>query len=185
MLVQQALQVAIIAFLTFLHLTLFYLASWLITFLGCHPEWQKKAVAEIETLLASHPFPSNEKPSLSAHLATIPISAWESQTPILDGFIRETLRLAQPHIAMRKNVGPDVYIGDKVVPSGTFLIYPFSDIHLNPSVYEDPWTFNPGRAERKDNDSEGEGAYEFVGWGAGKSFLSHFYFYSNAIFATR
>ena len=98
----------------------------------------------------------------------MPISAWESHTPILDGFIRETLRLAQPHIAMRRNMGPDIYIGDRVVPAGAFLLYPFSDVHLNPTIYEDPYVFDPSREERKDKDREGEGNYEYVGWGAGE-----------------
>lgn len=144
-------------------LTYVHIASWLITFLGCHPEWQAKAAHEVRALLSQHPLPEGAQPSISGHLATIPISSWESQTPILDGFIRETLRLAQPHIAMRRNVGPDVYIENKVIPSGAYLVYPFSDVHLNPDIYEDPWNFNPGREERKS-----EGAYEYVGWGAGE-----------------
>jgi sterol 14-demethylase len=144
-------------------------ASWLITFLGCHPTWKANAILEIQKLLSSHPLPtssSDSKPSLSTHLSTIPISAWESQTPILDGFIRETLRLAQPHIAMRRNIGPDVYIGDRVVPTGAYILYPFSDVHLDPKIYDDPWRFDPGREERND---KVEGSFEYVGWGAGKS----------------
>lgn len=147
-------------------------ASWLIMFLGCHPEWKAKAAQEIQNLLASHPLPTqlhpnqNYKPSLSTHLSMISVPAWESQTPILDGFIRETLRLAQPHIAMRRNVGPDVYIGDKVVPTGAYVLYPFSDVHLDPGIYEDPWRFDPGREGRKDNV---EGSFDYVGWGAGTS----------------
>lgn len=111
---------------------------------------------------------SNAQPSLSTQLSAIPIAAWESRTPILDGFIRETLRVAQPHIAMRKNVGPDVYIEDKIIPSGAFLVYPFSDVHLDPALYEDPWTFDPRREERKDKLKGDEGKFEYVGWGAGK-----------------
>lgn len=142
------------------------LASWLITFLGCHPEWHERARLEVQELLSSYSYSREE--SISAQLATVPISVWESQTPILDGFIRETLRLAQPHIAMRRNMGPDVYIGDRIVPTGAFLLYPFSDIHLNPAIYEDPYTFDPSREERRDKDKEGEGTYEYVGWGAGE-----------------
>ncbi|KAH9171337.1 cytochrome P450 [Lactarius sanguifluus] len=89
-------------------------ASWLITYLGCHPRWRDEARAE---------------------------------TPVMDMLIRETLRIAQPHTAMRRNVGPETYIDGKVIPTGTLVVYPFSDVHLNPALYPDPWRFDPTRPQ--------------------------------------
>jgi cytochrome P450 len=154
-------------------------ASWLITFLGGYPEWCAKATAEVSALLAScSPSPppptrsqsESEKSSeaastsISANLATIPLEVWETQTPVLDSIIRETLRLAQSHAALRRNLGPEVHIDGKVVPTGAYVVYPFSDVHLDPDLYPDPWRFDPSRVEPKT-------AFGYVGWGGGKFLL--------------
>ena len=89
--------------------------------------------------------------------------------PVFDAIIRETLRLAQPHTAMRRNMGPDTYIGGEKVPSGAYVVYPFSDVHLDSELYPDPWKFDPGRPERKV-------PYGWIGWGAGS--CSSFYVFT-------
>lgn len=137
-------------------------ASWLITFLGGYPDWRAKAKAEVEALLFAHLplLQPGTSCSLSVSLAAVPLEAWEAQTPVLDSIIRETLRIAQPHSAMRRNVGPEVYINDKMIPTGAYVIYPFSDVHLNPQLYPDPWKFDPSRPDPKT-------AFGYVGWGGG------------------
>ena len=142
-------------------------ASWLITFLGNHPEWKRKATLEVERLLAIYP-PQGNTPSLSAHLASIPLQAWEGEAPVLDAIIHETLRIAQPHTAMRRNLGPDTVIDSKTIPSGALVVYPFSDVHLNPDIYPDPWKFDPSREAAKT-------PFGYLGWGGGKSSVPSFY----------
>ncbi|KAG6820270.1 hypothetical protein H0H93_003100 [Arthromyces matolae] len=137
-------------------------ASWLITFLGCHPDWRVKAVAEVESLLA-HTQASSSSDSLSCRLATIPLGTWESETPVLDAIIKETTRVAQPHTAMRRNLGPPLYIDGKLIPTGAYVVYPFSDVHLDPTIYPDPWKFDPGRKSVK------HAPFAYVGWGGGKT----------------
>ncbi|KAH7886943.1 cytochrome P450 [Phlebopus sp. FC_14] len=137
-------------------------ASWLITFLGDNPEWREKAGFEIEQLLALYPHGGAPTASLSSHLASIPLEAWEAETPILDALIHETLRVAQPHTAMRRNLGPDTVIDSKTIPSGAYVLYPFSDVHLNPDLYPDPWKFDPSREEVKS-------PFGYLGWGGGKT----------------
>lgn len=144
------------------------------TYLGSHPDWRSKAATEIEDLLASKCYspvssPANEIPSagfpsssLSAQLASIPIEAWENETPVLDALIRETTRVAQPHTAMRRNLGPELYINNKIIPTGAYVIYPFSDVHLDPELYPDPWKFDPGRKEVT------HVPFGSVGWGGGQ-----------------
>jgi sterol 14-demethylase len=136
-----------------------------LTFLGGHPDWRNKAAVEVQKLLSA----SSSDPSqpLSKRLASISLETWESETPVLDSIIRETTRVAQPHTAMRRNLGPDLYIDDKLIPSGAYVIYPFSDVHLDPDLYPDPWKFDPGRKEP-------EGVpYSYIGWGGGKHLLSN------------
>ncbi|KAJ7598870.1 cytochrome P450 [Mycena floridula] len=139
-------------------------ASWLFIFLGGHPEWRDKAKMEVEALLAANPMPSSQEVSLSSHLASIPLELWESETPVLDSIIKETLRVAQPHTAMRRNLGPEMYIENKVIPTGAYVVYPFSDVHLNPGLYPDPWKFDPTRL-----DQSGKSPFGYVGWGGGKT----------------
>ncbi|KAJ6473585.1 cytochrome P450 [Mycena vitilis] len=136
-------------------------ASWIITFLGGQADWRQKAKTEVESLLTAHSDPTAS--SLSSRLAEIPLEIWESETPVLDAIIRETLRVAQPHTAMRRNIGPEVYINDKLIPSGAYVVYPFSDVHLDPEIYPDPWRFDPSRKEVSDVD------LPYVGWGVGKT----------------
>ncbi|KDR80096.1 hypothetical protein GALMADRAFT_92315 [Galerina marginata CBS 339.88] len=153
-------------------------ASWLMTYLGGHPEWRSKAAAEVESLLASRCYspdssPTKESPaspispsstsSLSARLSTIPLEVWENETPVLDALIRETTRVAQPHTAMRRNLGPELYINNKIIPTGAYVIYPFSDVHLDPELYPDPWKFDPGRKQPN------HVPFSYVGWGGGKT----------------
>ncbi|KAG6811405.1 hypothetical protein H0H92_007598 [Tricholoma furcatifolium] len=136
-------------------------ASWMITFLGCHPQWREKAVLEVESLLASTAtLPSDP---LCSRLSNIPLDVWESGTPVLDAIIKETTRVAQPHTAMRRNLGPPLYIDGKIIPTGAYVVYPFSDVHLDPSLYPDPWKFDPGRESAKNV------PFGYVGWGGGKT----------------
>ncbi|KAF9234271.1 cytochrome P450 [Melanogaster broomeanus] len=137
-------------------------ASWLITFLGNTPEWKDKAILEVEQLLATYPPQAAQSSSLSSHLASIPLEAWETETPVLEALIHETLRIAQPHTAMRRNLGPDTVIDSKTIPSGAYVVYPFSDVHLNPELYPDPWRFDPSREEVKT-------PFGYLGWGGGKT----------------
>jgi Cytochrome P450 len=144
-------------------------ASWILLFLGAHPQWRAKAMAEIEAMMRAYPLstPPGSSSSLSGHLAAISLDVWESETPTLDAIIRETLRIAQPHIAMRRNLGPEVYINDKAIPTGAYVVYPFMDVHLDPELYPDPWKFNPERQEQLKT------PLGFVGWGGGSCFLFH------------
>ncbi len=61
---------------------------------------------------------------------------------------------------MRRNLGPDTYINGKLIPSGAYVVYPFSDIHLDAGLYPDPWKFDPAREET-------QVPYGYVGWGGG------------------
>lgn len=132
-------------------------------FLSYEQYWRTTVREEIHALISKHA--SGGLPSFSGEnivdvLSTIPLSAWENEMPQLDRCIRETLRRSQPHTAVRKNMGPELTFGSYTVPSGSYVIYPFSDTLLNPNVYEDPLRWNPAREAVKEE--------AFIGWGGGK-----------------
>ncbi|KAI0252466.1 cytochrome P450 [Lactifluus subvellereus] len=141
-------------------------ASWLLLFLGCHPKWRNEARAEVKNLIMSHTLETisdfnSPRDSTSTALSSIPLCAWERETPVLDMLIHETLRIAQPHIAMRRNVGPETHIDGKAIPTGTLVLYPFASVHLNPAMYPDPWKFDPARSQPKAD-------LAYLGWGGGR-----------------
>jgi cytochrome P450 len=135
-------------------------ASWLIVFLGNHPSWRSKIVSELSDLLAHG---TSDSSPLTERLGSVSLEDWESRTPMLDAAIRETLRLAQPHVAMRKNVSTaDIPLpGGQVIPPGAFAVYPFADVHLDESLYPNPWAWNPARLEPSGQ------AMAYIGWGGG------------------
>lgn len=138
-------------------------ASWMVTYLAGHPEWKNKAESELRELLSAHSDKALSKDAtLAEQLASIPLEAWEKSTPVTDQIIWETLRLAEPHFAMRRNIGPEAYVDGVCIPTGTYVVYPFSDVHLNPALYPDPWRFDPGRLESK-------ASLGYVGWGGGRT----------------
>ena len=142
-------------------------ASWMATCLGGRPEWRRKVREEVRALVSEYSAETSSSRSLNEQLALIPLEAWEARTPVLEKVIREILRIAQPHTAMRRNMGPETYINGTRVPSGAYVVYPFSDVHLNPQLYPDPWRFDPDRAECT-------AQFQYVGWGGGKGSSSRF-----------
>ncbi|RAL03242.1 cytochrome P450 [Aspergillus ibericus CBS 121593] len=138
------------------------IGTWLLLFLSHEHEWLAAVRKEIETLISTYttdPLPTFSPQSIVDVLSRIPLSAWESQTPNLDLCIRETLRRAQPHTAVRKNTGPDIKLGSYTIPSGSFVLYPFADTFFDASVYSEPFRWNPARSLAKEQ--------LFLGWGGG------------------
>ncbi|KAL2127917.1 hypothetical protein VTI74DRAFT_9993 [Chaetomium olivicolor] len=139
------------------------IGTWLIMFLSSEPSWSSAVRDEIQTLLstyASSPSSSLSKEALIDALSAIPLAAWESQTPHLDLCIRETLRRAQPHTAVRKNIGPAFNLGPYTIAEGDYVVYPFADTLLNPAYYPDPLRWDPSRSTHNEE--------IFLGWGGGK-----------------
>ena len=139
-------------------------ASWLATYLGCYPNWRNEARTELKKLIMSYSLETESEGNYSSTaLSSIPLSAWENETPVLDNFVLEAVRLSQAYVAFRRNVGPDMYIDGKVVPRGALVVYPSADVHLNPDLYPDPWKFDPRRPLPKDN-------LTYLGFGGGACF---------------
>jgi cytochrome P450 len=136
-------------------------ASWLAIYLGCHPKWRNEARAEVKKLIASYsPETVSERNPSSTVLSSIPLSAWENETPVLDMLVREAVRLSQAFVSFRRNVGPEMYIDGKVIPTGALVAYPAADVHLDPALYPDPWKFDPARPQPKGN-------LTYLAWGVG------------------
>ena len=107
---------------------------------------------------------SNEQ--LHQRLASIQVSAWEEEMPVLELIIRETLRISLTGLSLRRNLMEDVTFSGGLVKPGDFVAYSVADVHMNPEIYSqpsvfDPARFTPGREEDK------KSTFSFLGWGAG------------------
>ncbi|OKL63003.1 hypothetical protein UA08_01231 [Talaromyces atroroseus] len=143
------------------------IGSWVLIFLSYEEHWYLTVRKEVQALISMYePTTTTTTESFSGEsifhsLSAIPLEGWESLTPQLDLCIRETLRRAQPHTAVRRNTGPELTIADYEIPSGAFVVYPFSDTLLNPATYPNPLKWDPARHSSTSQEN-------FIGWGGGK-----------------
>nr|VWO96663.1 Cyp51A [Ganoderma boninense] len=136
---------------------------------GHHPE---RASSSSSSAREGSPHNLPPMSSLTASLSNIPLSAWENETPVLDALIRETLRVAEPHVAMRQYLplsqshaaDKELFLGGRQIPRGAYVMYPFSDVHLSSEIYKDPWRWDPARKEM-----DLKAPYSYVGMGAGST----------------
>ena len=144
------------------------IACWALVYISFHDEWKAKAKAEVDALVNKYTTNSSNEP-LHQRLASIYVSAWDEEMPILDIIIRETLRISFGGLSLRRNLLEDLTFSGGIVKPMDFLAYSLADVHLNPEIYSrpyefDPARFTPGREEDK------KGTYSYLGWGAGALF---------------
>ncbi|KAJ7097720.1 cytochrome P450, partial [Mycena epipterygia] len=139
---------------------------WDVVYLRMHPEWKDKVATDIQALLSNHTNTISNEP-LHECLASIPLDVWETEMPVMDSVIRETQRITMGASVLRRNLGEEVVVSDKVIPKGNFLIYPLADVHADPDIYPEPSKFDPRRFDAgREEDKRAPNA--FLGWGAGR-----------------
>jgi sterol 14-demethylase len=98
------------------------------------------------------------------------LEQWESEFPLINLALRESIRLGLTGIDYRQNNGAkDIPIGKsgEVVPAGAFAVFQIDNVHMNPDIYQDPLKFDPSRylptrAEDK------KVPHSYLGWGSGR-----------------
>jgi len=145
-------------------------SCWALVFLSFHDEWKTKAKVEVDALVNKHTMNSSNEP-LHKRLASVHVSAWEEEMPVLDLIIRETLRISRSGLSFRRNLLEDLTFSGGLVKPGDLVVYSWADVHLNPEIYSrpyefDPARFTPGREEDK------KGTFSYLGWGAGRHFCT-------------
>lgn len=141
--------------------------SWAPILLASHPHWLAKCQEEIQAVVAKHRANSTQR--TNDVLGTLQSSDWESDFPVMQACLQETLRLVIPGTVFRKNTsGAAIPIGStgQVVPNGSFLAFLIDHVHMNPSFYPDPSNFDPGRY-LDDASHKTIEPHTFVGFGSG------------------
>ena len=137
-------------------------------YLANDPYWLSKARAEVEAVAAK--YSTDKKAPLIDQLSQLPIEAWESEFPVVDMCLRDSIRLQLLGTTFRKNIaGRDIPTGngDEVIPVDAFVTYHIGDVHLDPSVYKDPKKWDPSRylPERAEDKKK---PMAWLGWGLGR-----------------
>ncbi|KAG6899118.1 hypothetical protein C0993_000644 [Termitomyces sp. T159_Od127] len=139
---------------------------WNLLYLGMNPQWKEKVHAEVQALLTHHTDALFGQP-LHQRFASISMTAWEDEMPVMDSVIRETLRVVATGTLLRRNLGKDVVIEGSKISRGEFLAFSSADVHHNPEIYPEPLSFDPGRYDEGRAEDK-KVPLGYVGWGAGR-----------------
>ena len=123
---------------------------------------------EVDSAVARHRVSAEQ--SASDVLGTLTVEEWESEFPMIDLCLRETIRFQAVGTAFRKNIsGKDVQIGKtgEVVPRDAFAVYLVDDVHMNPDIYSEPLRWDPGRY-LPDRAEDKKTPLAYLGWGTGR-----------------
>ena len=121
------------------------MAAWVLMYLATDPVWKAKVGDEVQKFIARYApgietaDSEDQIDNLAAQLSKVPGTVWEEEMELTDLCLRETIRMAQSSVFLRRNITPDeIKVGGSPLPSGEFVAYPSADGHHNPAVYEDP-----------------------------------------------
>ncbi|CAK5279453.1 unnamed protein product [Mycena citricolor] len=137
---------------------------WCLIYLGARPDWKDRITAEVQRLLSRY---GNPLDPTHIQFAAVPLHAWEDEMPMLETFLKETMRFTMAGTALRRNVGTNIVIANsgKQIRPKDFIAYSLGDAHFDAEIYEDPFAFDPSRFEEQIRSPKA--VYPFLGWGAG------------------
>ena len=96
--------------------------AWLLCYLAEYPEWQERVRAEVYAIVAKHG--SNKEDALQV-LSKLTVDEWESELPLIELCLRESVRLGTTGTAFRKNIsGTDIPIGmtKEIIPKDSYAV---------------------------------------------------------------
>ncbi|KAG2072776.1 cytochrome P450 [Suillus decipiens] len=139
--------------------------TWIFIYLESNPKWKSLVQNEARQLYEdSQTFgPYHNTPQQLLAMASV-----EKQTPIIDRCILETLRMLFKGPFLRKNIGDDIFVDQKRIPHGAYVMFPTADIHDNPCFYPEPKEFNPENFSDDAVHERQQHGTTFLGWGAGR-----------------
>ena len=124
--------------------------SFLMYCLCRYPEWQEKCREEIMRVLGDCQFVT---------LRELP------QFSLLTMCLKESLRLYSPATLVQRVVDKPVNLDGYILPKGTGIDIGIQSVHLNPTVWKDPFKFDPYRFEKEN--METKHPYSFIPFSAG------------------
>jgi len=144
-------------------------AAWVMCYLATSPEWLARTQEEVRRTAGKYARDPNAP--LRHQLDDVPLEAWESEFPMIDMCLRDSIRLNLLGAAMRRNISGRAIPtgnGDEVIPPDALVVYATGDIHLDPEVYRDPHKWDPARYLPDRAEDKKKDVYGFMGWGVGR-----------------
>jgi cytochrome P450 len=117
--------------------TVALLLEWIMARMVVHPEIQAKAQEELDTCIGGHrEVQDSDIPNL----------------PYLRAIVKEVLRLHPPGplLSWARLAIHDVHVDKTFIPAGTTAMVNMWAITHDPSIWRDPWSFNPDRFIEED-----------------------------------
>ncbi|XP_011002141.1 PREDICTED: cytochrome P450 78A4-like [Populus euphratica] len=117
--------------------TVAILLEWIMARMVLHPEIQAKAHQELEKFIGNHrQVQDSDIPNL----------------PYLQAIVKEVLRLHPPGplLSWARIAIHDVHVDKMSIPAGTTAMVNMWAITHDPSIWKDPWAFNPDRFMEED-----------------------------------
>lgn len=143
-------------------------AAYVMCYLATNEEWLAKAREEVRSTAAK--YATNLNAPLLHQLDDVPLEAWESEFPVVDLCLKDSIRLNLLGAAFRKNTSGKAIPtgkGNEVIPPNSFVTYAIGDVHLDPKIYPNPAKWDPSRyLPEKAEDKKT--AHGFLGWGSGR-----------------
>lgn len=151
-------------------------AAWILVELAQNAEWLARVRAEVAAAVEKHRRDPAQTPA--DVLDTLDMDAWEAEFPDIDLCLRESIRFELTGCAFRKNVSDHPVViggaknaggGAEVVPPGALATYALDDLHFDPAIYTDPYTWDPSRF-LPDRAEDKKVPLGYLGWGIGRHF---------------
>ncbi|KOS17803.1 Cytochrome P450 [Escovopsis weberi] len=142
--------------------------AWLQCFLASDPYWYARTRAEVDKVVAKNRVSADETPV--DVLLRLTLDQWENDFPTIHAGLTDSIRMVLPGPSIRKNIsGKDLVMGKTgvVVPPDAFVLYAFHDIHFDPSIYKDPYKWDPSRYLDGEQDDKKAPPHSYLGWGSG------------------
>ena len=98
-------------------------AAAMMVFAAQHPEWKARLRQEVDGVIAKHRASEDEEPIDT--LARLDLDAWETEFPLIDVALKETIRLETVGTSFRKNIGSEpirIQGTDEEIPSGAYAV---------------------------------------------------------------
>ncbi|ETS80478.1 hypothetical protein PFICI_08007 [Pestalotiopsis fici W106-1] len=141
--------------------------TWNLCCLAKSPAWLAKVKKEVNDTIDRHRL-SDSEPLLDV-FQRFSLKEWETQFPILQLTIKESIRFTMAGAVVRKNIsGKDMSIGGthQVVPNNSLAIHATADAHMSEGIYTEPLKWDPDRF----SGARAEGVnvpHSYLGWGSG------------------
>lgn len=144
-------------------------AAYVLCYLAASPKWLHEIRQEVSLAAHKHSHLLPTAP-LQDRLASLPLSAWETEFPLTQLCLRDSIRLNMPGVFFRKNTSTRAIPtgrGAEVIPPGSFPIYHVADAHRDPAVWAEPDTWDPARY-LPDRTEDRRKPRIYQGWGVGR-----------------